>query len=327
MLKVLITRYEAAALAVVLLMAWVPHLPAQSRGSMNMNGAITATLQSSERQSYLHGPVPVTVTVSNVSTAPLSILLAYPVPETLRFESDNLEIAAQKRVAVGAMARTAPIDIAPGAQYTATYYLNRYFEFRAAGLAIIDWHLTIPFTQGDNPTATPEFQGSFRVELVLPREPELRDKLAHYAMALQSPDLRTKMQAAEALAFLDTEISSDYVLSMLGIDNLEIIGIHALGRNTSRQHDARIVQMLSHRDSGVVGAALEEIDRHRVPVPRSTVQLLLSAENPNTQWLALGWLAQRPRAEDLPLLSPLVASPNDAVRDRATAYERLLKTL
>src|SRR5262245_44569266 len=107
-------RYEAAVLVGMLLLASVSRLAAQSQRSLNMNETITVSLRSSDRPSLLYGPVPVTVTVRNVSAAPLSILLAYPIPEGLRFQSRNPEVAVLKPAAAGIMTRTAWIDIASG---------------------------------------------------------------------------------------------------------------------------------------------------------------------------------------------------------------------
>jgi hypothetical protein len=78
--------------------------------------------------------------------------------------------------------------------------------------------------------------------------------------------------------------------------------------------------MLAHRDSGVVQAALGEIDRLKVPLPRRRIQELLAADNPNIRWLALGWLAARPAVEDHPLVLPLLHDENTIVRERAKVY-------
>ena len=289
-----------------------------------MNGPLDVTLRGSEKPSYLHGPVPVVVTIANVSGTQLSIQLAYPVPEVLRFRCRNLDVGAPRPVSERTMAQSVPIAIAPGGSHTATYYLNRYFNFKAPGRAVIDWQVVVPVKQARSPTSSLEFHGSFPIELVTATDQQLRDELAQYSEALHSPKRQARNEAAEALAFLDTPLSAEYVVPMLGIEDLEIIGIHALGRNPSRRFDDRIVQMLSHRDSTVVGAALEEIDRHRINVDRSVIQHLLASGNPNIQWLALGWLAEHPSREDLRLLPPLVASPNQAVRERAQSYEKSL---
>jgi len=82
--------------------------------------------------------------------------------------------------------------------------------------------------------------------------------------------------------------------------------------------------MLLHRDSAVVGATLEEIERRKIPLPRRKTQSLLASDNPNTRWLALDWLMRRPDVSDLPYLNPLLEDENAAVRARANAYAESL---
>jgi hypothetical protein len=300
-------------------------LALQGTRSLNMSTPIDVTVRGSDRPSFLHGPVPVTITVRNVSAEPVSILLAYPVAEGLRFESRSPSIAAPKGVASQTMTRTVPIRLASNAQHSAVYYLNRYLDFRAAGTATIAWRIIVPVTTPSGSTTMPEYEGTLHIELVIPREEQIRDELNRFRLQLHDKDRQIKSQATEALAFLDTELSAEYVVDMLSIDNLQVIGIHALGRSSSRKYDSRVLQMLSHKDSEVVAAALEYIDAHRIPLPRSNVQRLLAADNPNVQWRAIGWLAQRPNVEDLPLVSPLMESSNQAVRQRATSYIQALK--
>jgi hypothetical protein len=291
-----------------------------------MDELITATIRSSERPSYVHGPVPVTIMVTNISGAPISIQLAYPVSGNIAFECGNADIATSRPVERGTL-RTVPIAIAPGRNYTATYYLNRYFRFHAAGHAIFAWHLTVPFKQGDSPTVTPEFQGSFPVELVLPPEQELRAELARYSKELRSSDPRARMEAAEALAFLDTPISVEYVAPMLSIEGLEITGIQALARFPSPRTYALITGMLSHKDSSVVGSALEEITRLNIPIERTGIRQLLASPNANTRWLAVKWLSNHPDPEDLASVRPLLRDGNSAVRELAKSYADALSKL
>jgi hypothetical protein len=130
-----------------------------------------------------------------------------------------------------------------GCSYTSTFYLNRYFNFRALGRALIDWELTIPFKQEENSTVTRDFKGSFPIEVASASEPELRADLAHFSGALRSSDPVTRKEAAEALTFLDTPISVEYTTPMLSIEGLEIAGIHALARFPSQETYGLIIEM------------------------------------------------------------------------------------
>jgi HEAT repeat protein len=112
---------------------------------------------------------------------------------------------------------------------------------------------------------------------------------------------------------------------MLAIDNLEVIGIRSLGRFPSPKTAELITGMLTHPDSTVVGAALNEIDQRRISLPRKKVQELLTSSNPNVRWLAVNWLAAHPDPRDLPLLAPVLRDENPSVRERAGAYAEALK--
>ncbi|HXM40649.1 MAG TPA: HEAT repeat domain-containing protein [Bryobacteraceae bacterium] len=178
----------------------------------------------------------------------------------------------------------------------------------------------VTVSAGNTSSRTATFSGRFAVQLISGSEDELRNVFVAYAPQLRAHNRQPKVEAAEALAFVDTPLVVPYLLPMLQIDNLEVIGIHALARHPGRESQQAIKSMLSHADSAVVGAALEEIERLHMPITRNEVHKLLGSSNPNNQWLALGWLAARPSREDLPLIAPLLNSPNAPVRERARAY-------
>jgi len=82
---------------------------------------------------------------------------------------------------------------------------------------------------------------------------------------------------------------------------------------------------VKRRSVGVVAAALAEMNRSQIQVPRRKIQELLSSENANTRWLALEWLAARPDRGDLPLIAPVLHDQNVNIRERATAYADVLR--
>jgi hypothetical protein len=86
---------------------------------------------------------------------------------------------------------------------------------------------------------TAVFEGERAVTLVEGSDDALRAELARYAAPLSSPNRQENAEAAEALAFLDTPLSVDDVLPMLLVDNLEIIGLRALGRHRRRRPRTR----------------------------------------------------------------------------------------
>lgn len=133
------------------------------------------------------------------------------------------------------------------------------------------------------------------------------------------------MEAAEAFAFPDTPLAVDYVVPMLSIDNLEVIGVHAITRHDSFRTRELLVGMLFHGDSAVVSAALDEIDRPSIPAARSKIRDMPTSQNGSNRWIALEWLAAHPNSEDLPFFEPLLRDANPAVQKQATEYAKSLK--
>lgn len=288
-----------------------------------MNNIVSVNVYSG-KVSFLDGPVAVTVEVSNISADTIDISLPYPNPNNLTFSCLTGGVATQKEVILQEIERTIPIRIMPGANYSSVYYLNRYFAFHKSGEIRISYQLRalIGSRVGTGPAVHEQasFTGQFQIKLVEASQHDLQAQMASFSGRLKTTNRKEKMEAAEALAFLDTPLSVEYIVPMLSIDNLEIIGIEALSRHPSEKSYNLIMGMLSHRDSAVVAAALNSLDRLRVPISRNDIYKLLESENANNRWLALDWLSKQPAKQDLPLMVPLVKDQNDAVRNMAKRY-------
>jgi hypothetical protein len=285
-----------------------------------MNGLLSITVKS-ENASLLGGPVPATIAVANVSRAPVAISLPYPNPNNLQFGCQCEGFAVPKKVERQEIERTTPIVVAPGATYSVTYFLNRYLKFTRPGRAIVTYQLRL-LVGSKNQAGEDEYHqagatGHFEIDLVSAAEDQLRAKLAHYRGLLSSPNRKEREGAAEALAFLDTPLSVEYLTAMLSTQNLEVVGIEALARHPSNQSRKAIVGMLSHQDSSVVAAALAAIGRLSIHVARTEAYKLLASDNPAIQWLGLDWLSKQPDKRDLQFVVPLTGSPNESVRDLA----------
>jgi hypothetical protein len=298
--------------------AWGPNGLAQQKESAKMSSTISVSIASSPQPVPFGGPVPAVVSLRNSGNEPASVLLPYPNPNHLRFECGVPDFAQPRELEV-VSERVAPTVIPPGGSYSANYFLNRYFRFLKPGEASIRYRLDLVVNNQD---AT--YEGAFTVRLATVSDDELRAHLTEYASGLRS-NRQAKLEAAEALAYLETPRAVPHLLTMLNIDNLEIIAIHSLAQHRSEEVSVAIASMLSHPDSSVVQAALEEIDRLKIPLPRPAIQRLLSSPNANTQWVALGWLEQHPSREDRPLLAAPANSSNAAVRQRALEYSRALE--
>lgn len=275
----------------------------------------------------LGGPVAAVVTVTNHGPRTASILLPYPNPNDLSFSCTSSEIALPKTIERDPIDRAAPIQVQAGGEYTATYYLNRYFSFVKVGRVDCAYELKMLVANVGEPAPPRKevFNGKFEITLVLGSSDQLRGEFSKFAKQLQDLKRSLRIQAAEALAFVDSPLVVPYQLPMLKTNNLEVVGIHALARHPSPESEQAIISMLSHPESAVVGAALEEIDRLKIAISRHEVQRLLGSSNPGVQWEALGWLAARPSREDLPFLQPLAESANVSVRERASAYSKQLQ--
>ncbi|CAN94827.1 MULTISPECIES: HEAT repeat domain-containing protein [Sorangium] len=287
----------------------------------NSNVGISIDVSAPAAPVLLAGPIPAVVVVHNRSAAPIDILLPYPNVNDLRFESPS---ATQRPTPSVGDERTIAIPIPPGQRYASTYYLNRYLRFDVPGDARVKYQLDVHVTVSPR---TPEASnkeitaaGELTFHLIQGTEDALKEVLSNHAANLRSKDRKVKMEAAEALAFLETPLALEAQARMLTIDGLEVIGIEALGRSSSPQAHKLIVGMLSRPDSMVVMAALAEIDRLRLDLPREKVHALLASDNPNIRWTALDWMAAHPDPRDRAAVSPLLGDPNTEVRERAKAY-------
>lgn len=306
----------------------------QTTPSIHAAGPMTSTLQvsiSATQSVPLGAPVPAQLTLVNTGTTPVAVLLPYPNPNNLRIACLTPDVATPKTVEPQEIERAAPLTIAPGQRLDQTHYLNRYCAFKQAGRARFAYALSATAGPAPGGWKTPttagqvRFQGEFEVTLTEPSGTSLTDALDHYRRQLQQPERQRRIEAAEALAFLDTPASVPYIASLLEVENLEITGIEALGRHPMPDSARAIARMLGHRESGVVEAALATLDRMGVPPARAQVQALLRAENDHIRWVALDWLSRRPDKQDLPLLSVVVRDANEAVRTSAQRYAQALQ--
>jgi len=269
----------------------------------------------------LLGPIPVVVAVRNGGARPVEILLPYPNPSDLGFTSSS---GTPRPAPVIGDERTVAIPIAPGQRHVSTYFLNRYVRFDAPGPVRVKYHLDVSVTVSPR---TPEAahvdvhaEGELGLELIAGTEEALREALSNRAVGLRSKDRRVKAESAEAFAFLETPLAIEYQARMLGIEGLEVTGIEALARSPSPEAHRLIVGMLSHPESGVVEAALAEIDRLHLAVPREKLWPLLSSSNAAIRYAAVVWMASHPDPRDRAPVTPLLADPNPGVRERAKSY-------
>src|SRR5271163_865768 len=86
---------------------------AQKKVTDKMSDVMAVEFQS-EEPCPLHGPVPVLVTLTNVTPQPIQVLLPYPNPNNLEFRSLTQGFAPTKVVEPELIERTVPITVEPG---------------------------------------------------------------------------------------------------------------------------------------------------------------------------------------------------------------------
>ena len=121
---------------------------ASGMGGFTMAGVIAVSVAGSDRPTYFRGPVPVIVSVSNISLDPVKILLPYPNPNNLSLRALGDTAVRQKTVERKRSERTVPIELAAGETRVLNYYLNRYLEFLGPGQANVCPKLILPGTRG-----------------------------------------------------------------------------------------------------------------------------------------------------------------------------------
>ncbi len=285
-----------------------------------MGETLTVSMKAPQAQ-LLGGPVAVSLTIANAGAVPVRISLPYPNPNNFSFQCLAKGFANEKTVEHDEIERTAPTQIAPGATFTGTYYLNRYFSFLMAGDAQFAYQLSALVSQDGQPgVASRTFEGKFAIHLDQGTDDQVRRELNGFAARLQDPDRKLRAESAEALAFVDSALVVPYLLPMLQTDGLEVIGVHALARHSEPDARQAMVAALSSPQSSVVAAVLEETDRLKIALPRRRVQNLLASRNEGIQWLALNWLSARPDRDDLPFVNPLLDSHSEGVRKKAKVY-------
>src|SRR5260370_42443624 len=117
-----------------------------------------------------------------MSSHSIGVLLPYPNPNDLQFESEKDGLSVQKPVTYKANERTVPIRIAPHQSYTSVYYINRYLAFVKPGVATIHYRLTLPLSTGNDQErwVDRKFKGTFRVATRAGSENEIQARFAQY---------------------------------------------------------------------------------------------------------------------------------------------------
>lgn len=275
-----------------------------------------------ERSSVCDAPIAVRVTIKNVSTSDLEVLLPYPPGDNLRF-TVNTSGARLRPASELSISRTAPVKLRAQESYSQTYFLNRYYVFDCDLNLSIQYSLDIVFYENGNPS-TQTFSGVLNTQ-ILPKDIEsLKSKWKFYTKNLNSSNLQTKNEAIEALRFADNLASIPFLKAMLSVDGAEVAGIKALGGLNTTEANISIKNMLTHRESAVVTAAIFELDKNRASIDRTIIINLLLSKNASIRLAGLEHLMKTPSQKDIPFLTPLLNDINPVVKAKSFEYKEQL---
>ena len=300
------------------------NLQSVAQNQKQMSDIITVNISASERSFPTEGIVPVVFEIKNEMPYEISVLLPYPNPNNLQFSSAHLKIKELKREIVE---RSAPVYIAAGDAYRVTYFLNRYFFLNREGTFEIGYKLNTTIVSPDMAADGYHFEGNYTIHLHKASSDELKKQYAFYSEQLTSPDQQTRMEAGEALSFLDTSLCIEYVIPMLSVDNLEISGIEALSRFKTAKAEAAILKMLSHTSSAVVSAAIRTLELMQAVIERQYFLQMLSSANASIRHIGLEYLSKEPDKNDLPFVETLCNDLNAVVAAKAQTYCSVLDHL
>lgn len=300
------------------------NLHSVAQNPKQMFNFITVNISVSESPFPAEGIVPVVLEVKNEMPYEVSVLLPYPNPNNLMFQSSNL---SKKEVKEDIIERTAPIYIAAGETYRVTYFLNRYFFLNREGTFDINYQLNTTIDRSDAAAKGCYFEGTFTIHIRKTSSDKLKKQYAFYAERLTAPDRKIQLEAGEALSFLDTSLCIEYVIPMLSISNLEIPGIEALSRFKTAKTENAILKMLSHTSSAVVSAAICALESMQIVIERRYFLQMLSSPNASIRHIGLEYLSKNPDKKDLLLIEPLCDDLNITVATKAQNYYLILDAM
>ncbi|SHE96625.1 hypothetical protein [Chryseobacterium sp. OV279] len=174
----------------------------QNNIKMNNSNTIHISMTQGHEKNLLNGVVSSILTVTNNSTQDISVLLFYPNPNDLSFKSQSSLVKMKDRE-WNDSERSVPIKIPAGKSYQVTYFLNRYFEFLEEGEVNINYTLDLfVATDGGSPKST-AYNGTFNLKINKGSKEEIGEQFLNYQTNLKSENLKIKMEAEEALLYLN----------------------------------------------------------------------------------------------------------------------------
>ncbi|PIF46646.1 hypothetical protein CLU96_3684 [Chryseobacterium sp. 52] len=173
-----------------------------SQNNNKRNNNINVSIAGNHRENLLNGLVSSILTISNNTSQDINILLFYPNPNDLSFESKSSLVKMKDRQ-WNDNERSVPIKISSGKSYQITYFLNRYFTFLAEGNIKINYTLELLTSTEGNPPKSNSYKGEFDITVINDSKEGVAKQTSYYQSNLKSDDRKIKMESEEALFYLN----------------------------------------------------------------------------------------------------------------------------
>ncbi len=227
---------------------------------------------------------------------------------------------------VGVLSESIPLGYVPtklknGESYEAVVYLNRYLSFPEPGTYRIKWHMegmeVRTLDEANKPVRGSlrriSFDGQFIVSLGQVDEMTLAKELDKVSQRLQDKDPQKRLEAVQALSFLNSPLSIKYLAKALNVKGSEPDVIRAIARFDTAEATKLIESVIPSDDSYIVGAALDVLRQRRVCVSRDKLESLLQSRNGQVRLLTVSYLRSVGNATHVDLLRPLLKDQNGAL--------------
>lgn len=174
----------------------------QNKIKMSNSNNIQVSISAGPGKNMLNGTVSSILTVTNNTHQDIDILLFYPNPNDLSFNSQSSLVKMKERV-WNESERSVPIKVSSGGSYQVTYFLNRYFDFLKEGVVKINYSLELFISIEGSLLKNITYNGDFNIKIDKDSKDEIQKQFLYYQANLKSENRKIKSEAEEALIYLN----------------------------------------------------------------------------------------------------------------------------
>ncbi|HEX8575148.1 MAG TPA: hypothetical protein VF677_02535 [Flavobacterium sp.] len=177
----------------------------QNKIKMSNSNNIQVSISAGQGKNMLNGTVTAVLTITNNTHQDISILLFYPNPSDLSFNSQS-SLVKMKESVWNESERSVPIKISSGRSYQITYFLNRYFDFLKEGVVKINYSLELFISIEGSLPKNSTYNGEFNIKIDKGSKDEIQKQFLYYQTNLKSENRKIKSEAEEALIYLNPQM-------------------------------------------------------------------------------------------------------------------------